>query len=109
MVKRVPTDFGKTEFESSCASCHGIRGKGNGPLVPLLTRRPTDLTLLAKNNQGVFPTGCVQGYSRRCPLPSVTLMLTGMPAWTLCVTVQKSSNCPNTRSRCASSAPSFPS
>lgn len=55
VVKRVPTDFGKTEFESSCASCHGVSGKGNGPLVPLLTRRPTDLTLLAKNNQGVFP------------------------------------------------------
>lgn len=55
VVKRVPTDFGKTEFDASCASCHGVSGKGNGPLVPLLTRRPTDLTLLAKNNQACFP------------------------------------------------------
>lgn len=53
--QRVPRDFGKVEFESACASCHGTNGKGNGPLVSLLTRKPTDLTLLAKNNQGVFP------------------------------------------------------
>ncbi|MFZ2295856.1 MAG: c-type cytochrome [Polaromonas sp.] len=54
-VQRVPRDFGKSEFQSSCASCHGTSGKGNGPLVPLLRRNPPDLTLLAKNNQGVFP------------------------------------------------------
>lgn len=53
--QRVPRDFGKVEFESSCATCHGTSGKGNGPLVPLLRRSPPDLTLLAKNNQGVFP------------------------------------------------------
>jgi len=54
-AQRVPRDFGKSEFEASCASCHGVSGKGNGPLVPLLRRNPPDLTLLAKNNQGVFP------------------------------------------------------
>jgi mono/diheme cytochrome c family protein len=53
--QRVPRDFGKVEFESACASCHGTNGKGNGPLVSLLRRSPPDLTLLAKNNQGVFP------------------------------------------------------
>ena len=57
-AQRVPRDFGKSEFEASCASCascHGVSGKGNGPLVPLLRRTPPDLTLLAKNNQGIFP------------------------------------------------------
>ena len=54
-AQRVPRDFGKNEFQSSCASCHGTSGKGNGPLVPLLRKTPPDLTLLAKNNQGVFP------------------------------------------------------
>ena len=49
------TDFGKREFEANCASCHGLNGKGNGPLVEFLRRSPPDLTLLAKNNQGVFP------------------------------------------------------
>jgi mono/diheme cytochrome c family protein len=50
-----PSDFGKREFESNCASCHGTSGKGNGPLVELLRRSPPDLTLLAQRNQGVFP------------------------------------------------------
>ena len=50
-----PSDFGKREFESNCASCHGVSGKGNGPLVELLRRSPPDLTLLAQRNQGVFP------------------------------------------------------
>lgn len=54
-AQRVPRDFGKSEFEASCASCHGVSGKGNGPLVPLLRRTPPDLTLLSKNNQGIFP------------------------------------------------------
>ena len=45
-----PSDFGKREFESNCASCHGNSGKGNGPLVELLRRSPPDLTLLAQRN-----------------------------------------------------------
>jgi mono/diheme cytochrome c family protein len=49
------TDFGKREFESNCASCHGLQGKGNGPITDLLRRSPPDLTQLAKKNGGVFP------------------------------------------------------
>ena len=30
------TDFGKREFDANCASCHGMDGKGKGPLVPFL-------------------------------------------------------------------------
>jgi len=48
-------DFGKREFESNCASCHGVTGKGGGPTVEFLRRSPPDLTVLSKNNQGVFP------------------------------------------------------
>lgn len=50
-----PVDFGKREFESSCASCHGMGAKGDGPLRPYLTRSAPDLTGLAKSNGGVFP------------------------------------------------------
>jgi mono/diheme cytochrome c family protein len=52
-----PTAFdpGKREFDNSCASCHGSTGKGDGPLVPFLTRSPPDLTQLAKKNGGVLP------------------------------------------------------
>jgi len=48
-------DLGKREYMSNCASCHGENGKGYGPYVELLKRSPPDLTLMAKNNGGVFP------------------------------------------------------
>lgn len=48
-------DFGKREFESNCASCHGMDGKGRGPIVELLRRSPPDLTQESKKNGGVFP------------------------------------------------------
>lgn len=48
-------DFGRNEFETHCASCHGLDGKGRGPIVDLLRKAPPDLTLLAKKNGGVLP------------------------------------------------------
>lgn len=48
-------DFGKREFDSSCASCHSRDGKGAGPVAPYLTKSPPDLTTEAKRNSGVFP------------------------------------------------------
>src|SRR6516162_10950224 len=52
-------DVGKSEFQSSCASCHGTDGKGNGPVSEQLKVPPPDLTMLAKKNNGVFPTNAV--------------------------------------------------
>jgi mono/diheme cytochrome c family protein len=51
--------FGKGEFINSCAPCHGITGKGNGPLAKSLTKSPADLTILAKKSGGVFPLAFV--------------------------------------------------
>jgi mono/diheme cytochrome c family protein len=48
-------DVGKSEYQSSCASCHGADGKGNGPLRAQLKVPPSDLTVLARNNNGTFP------------------------------------------------------
>jgi mono/diheme cytochrome c family protein len=48
-------DLGKSEYESSCASCHGVSGKGDGAMVGMLTKPPSDLTTLARQNGGVFP------------------------------------------------------
>ncbi len=48
-------DFGKTEYMASCASCHGVSGKGDGAMKTYLTKPPTDLTRLARSNGGVFP------------------------------------------------------
>ncbi len=52
-------DIGKSEFKSSCASCHGTDGKGTGPVSGLLKVPASDLTMLARNNGGVFPTNAV--------------------------------------------------
>ena len=52
-------DIGKSEFQSSCASCHGTDAKGKGPVSDQLKIPPPDLTMLTKNNNGVFPTNAV--------------------------------------------------
>lgn len=48
-------DFGEMAYRTSCADCHGIDGKGNGPMAVGLKAKPTDLTVEAKNNNGEFP------------------------------------------------------
>jgi mono/diheme cytochrome c family protein len=48
-------DAGKSEYQSSCETCHGEDGKGKGPLSAQLKVPPADLTVLAKKNNGVFP------------------------------------------------------
>lgn len=48
-------DVGKVEYLSSCAACHGPDGKGKGPLSGELRTAPADLTIIAKENDGVFP------------------------------------------------------
>ena len=47
--------IGSAEFLNSCASCHGVGAKGDGNLATYLNIKPTDLTMLAKNNDGVYP------------------------------------------------------
>src|ERR1700687_4265849 len=54
-----PQVDGKSEYQAACANCHGIDGKGKGPLSTQLTLMPADLTVLAKNNHGVFPLAAV--------------------------------------------------
>jgi mono/diheme cytochrome c family protein len=49
-------DFGKREYDSNCAVCHGKLGKGDGPYAGMVdTRGGADITTLAKRNGGVFP------------------------------------------------------
>ncbi|MDH3608721.1 MAG: cytochrome c [Gammaproteobacteria bacterium] len=50
---------GKAEFKRSCAVCHGDNGKGDGVFAAELKLKPTNLTVLKKQNNGVFPTRAV--------------------------------------------------
>ena len=50
-------DVGKYEYDTHCAECHGLTGKGDGPYVQLLRSGTVlpNLTELSKKNGGVFP------------------------------------------------------
>jgi len=54
-VQAQAVDIGKSEYTNNCAVCHGVNGKGNGPMAVVLTTPPTDLTTISKRNGGVFP------------------------------------------------------
>ena len=49
-------------FRAHCAPCHGSDGKGGGPVAVALKPKPADLTILAKNNGGKFPTERVRKF-----------------------------------------------
>lgn len=54
-AQQAKTDLGKLEYDTNCAICHGPGGKGDGSLQSLLRVSATDLTQLAKKNQGILP------------------------------------------------------
>lgn len=47
--------IGKDLFMTACATCHGAAGLGDGGFAQYMTVTPANLTVLAKNNHGVFP------------------------------------------------------
>jgi mono/diheme cytochrome c family protein len=47
---------GKQMFEAYCAACHGKEGRGDGPVAAALKMPPADLTVLARQNKGKFPS-----------------------------------------------------
>jgi len=73
-------DFGEMAYRTSCAECHGIDGKGNGPMAARLKAKPTDLTVEAKNNNGEFPFEPVyNAIDGRKPIAASTQR--HMPVW----------------------------
>jgi len=48
-------DVGQQDYEVKCAVCHGLDGKGQGSYAAMLTVPVPDLTVLSRNNGGVFP------------------------------------------------------
>lgn len=47
--------LGIVEYEVACLSCHGIEGRGDGPMAKSLRTAPADLTKISKANNGKFP------------------------------------------------------
>lgn len=55
-----PSAFvGSDLFRTYCVTCHGATGTGNGPLAEMLKKRPADLTVFARTNNGVYPAELV--------------------------------------------------
>jgi mono/diheme cytochrome c family protein len=54
-VGKTPPTSGREMYVNYCAQCHGVDGRGHGPVAPALKTPPTDLTVLSRNNHGRFP------------------------------------------------------
>ena len=50
-----PGIAGRETYRAYCASCHGLSGKGDGPVASALKRPPADLTTITRRNGGRFP------------------------------------------------------
>ena len=49
------SDIGAQLYADYCAACHGAAGLGDGDMADVVNVPSPNLTLLAKNNDGVFP------------------------------------------------------
>ncbi len=56
-----PVATGRQAYLARCASCHGIEGRGDGPVGAALRVTPPDLTWLRERNGGTFPRDRVIG------------------------------------------------
>jgi mono/diheme cytochrome c family protein len=54
-MKPINAVSGSATFNAYCTVCHGASGKGDGPAAGALTKAPSDLTQIAKKNNGTFP------------------------------------------------------
>ncbi len=47
------------DFNFHCVACHGVDGKGSGPVARVLKIPPPDLTRIAERNGGIFSEDAV--------------------------------------------------
>lgn len=82
--------LGLTEYELACMPCHGVDGRGDGPLAKKLKTPPSDLTQLAKSNGGMLPNPRIKKFidgradvaahgAREMPVWGDRYRLTGLP------------------------------
>jgi cytochrome c oxidase cbb3-type subunit III len=51
----------KQLYEQTCAPCHGIEGKGDGPTSQVLQPKPADLTTVLKGKDAAYLTKLLKG------------------------------------------------
>ena len=72
---------GRDSFELYCAACHGSDGRGGGPVAAELRTQPSDLTVLARRNNGAFPRDAVREFIVGTARPLAAHGTTEMPVW----------------------------
>lgn len=89
---------GEQMYGQLCTSCHGVSGKGNGPMAPLLKVEVPDLTRIARRHGGEFPAEQVRStIDGRFERPAHGLPY--MPVWGLKLYDAKAPNEAEERSR----------
>lgn len=78
---RASVERGKKLYQTHCAVCHGVRGRGDGPAGAPLKPRPTDLVDMAgQHPDGDFAWKIENG---RGPMPAWKGVLTETQIWDL--------------------------
>ena len=77
---KASTDLGKKVFTGKCLSCHGSSGKGDGPMMKVLKKKPGDLTSAAvkAESDGALYYKITKGQT---PMPSFAKNLTDKERW----------------------------
>ena len=74
--------YGRDLFDFYCATCHGLDGKGGGPMTAALKVTPPDLTTIALRNGGTFPKARVEALvTGEGDPPAVAHGSKEMPVW----------------------------
>jgi mono/diheme cytochrome c family protein len=84
----------KETYKSKCESCHGERGKGDGPDAMMYDPEPSDLTDPAKMNKLTDGEIFYQITQGRKPMPSFRKKLTDEQRWQLVLLVRSFSALP---------------
>jgi mono/diheme cytochrome c family protein len=66
----IHTVDGAEIFHQHCATCHGVTGKGNGPVARALKHKVPDLTRISKRSGGRFPAEWVRNIIEGTETPS---------------------------------------
>lgn len=80
-ITKAPANDGKAMFTNYCAPCHGVDGKGSGPVTSQLIQKPSDLSMLQKNNGGKFPSAHVLAIIEFGPDVPAAHGTKDMPIW----------------------------
>jgi mono/diheme cytochrome c family protein len=80
-IARTNPASGPEMFNTYCAVCHGKDAKGDGPLASELKIPPANLTMLAKNHDGKYPTDYVTQAIMTGPRDAKAHGSKDMPVW----------------------------